>query len=577
MGQNEKMLLDQLLATRKTKIAPELNEGEFFEFFVAEELLKNYGLEYDEIDSGIIGGGGDGGIDALYGFVENSLIKSDFDVTDLKDEPVIELIIIQAKRSSSFQEKTIHSLVSTMDDLLDMNKSVESLGTVYNSELLGIIRDFRAALLKLADKFPIIKVSFYYATKGNSESIHPNVLRRVEALKRKVSEMYTSATTAFEFLGAREVLELARRRSVKSMKLNVRESLVSEGESIICLVTLRDYFRFITDENSQRRQSIFDVNVREYEGSVEVNKAIRKTLAEANSKVNFWWLNNGITIVASKAPLIGKTLTLENAKVVNGLQTSQEIFRHFTSGSEYEDDRLILVKVIVTGNEDIRNEIIKATNNQTKILSYSLRATEKIHHDIEQFFSYNGLFYDRQKNYYKNLGKPKSKIISMQYLAQAVTAILLQEPNNSRGRPTNLVKDQSQYERVFNEQYELKLYLICSQLMKLVDEYLRTDAPEYAKKEKTNLRFHLASFAAARKIGEVEITHKMIVEHLSADDIHQNFLFDCVKHVNEIFENLKEELSLDGDRIARRKEFDAKLRERLLQIFRGGEQLKITT
>ncbi len=38
----------------------------------------------------------------------------------------------------------------------------------------------------------------------------------------------------------------------------------------------------------------------------------------------------------------------------------------------------------------------------------------------------------------------------MQYLAQSVTAILLQEPNNSRSRPTNLVRDQNQYEKIFN-------------------------------------------------------------------------------------------------------------------------------
>ncbi len=33
------------------------------------------------------------------------------------------------------------------------------------------------------------------------------------------------------------------------------------------------------------------------------------------------------------------------------------------------------------------------------------------------------------------------------------------------------------------EKYELKIYLVYAQIMKLVDEYLSTNAPEYAKKK----------------------------------------------------------------------------------------------
>ena len=94
------------------------------------------------------------------------------------------------------------------------------------------------------------------------------------------------------------------------------------------MVKLKDYKKFITDENNHRIQSIFDVNVREYEGAVEVNKAIRRTLENPMRDINFWWLNNGITIVATKAPMISGDLVLEDSKVVNGLQTSQEVLNN---------------------------------------------------------------------------------------------------------------------------------------------------------------------------------------------------------------------------------------------------------
>jgi hypothetical protein len=36
----------------------------------------------------------------------------------------------------------------------------------------------------------------------------------------------------------------------------------------------------------------------------------------------FWWLKNGVTVVCSKASVIGKTYSLNDVQVVNGLQTS---------------------------------------------------------------------------------------------------------------------------------------------------------------------------------------------------------------------------------------------------------------
>jgi hypothetical protein len=341
---------------------------------------------------------------------------------------------------------------------------------------------------------------------------------------------------------------------------------MAEGEGIVCLVELSEYYKFITDEAGERRQIIFDANVREYEGAVEVNKEIRQTLNSQNTGMNFWWLNNGITIVASKAPLVRKTLTLENPKVVNGLQTSQEIHKHFGNIGEPDDNRLILVRVIVTVDDIVRNAIIKATNSQTKILPYSLRATEQIHQDIEEDFKHHGLFYDRQKNYYKNLGKARSHIVTVPYLAQAVAAIILQEPNNSRGRPTNLIKDDEKYKAIFNNDYDIRLYLKCARLMRLVDEFLRDDAPEYIRKEKTNIRFQLVMFIAALKTKMVKITPDKFVELVSIDDIDTVFLIKCANEVWDVFDTAKQELNQEGDRVAKSKEFDQRVITRIRKI-----------
>ena len=111
-----------------------------------------------------------------------------------------------------------------------------------------------------------------------------------------------------------------------------------------------------------------------------------------------------------------------------------------------------MVRVIVTENESIRNQIIQAKNNQTRIVSYSLRGNSKKYIMIlNNFCHFNGIYYDRQKNFYKNQDKPRNKIVTMQFIAQCLLATILQEPNTARGRPGNLIKDDVTYSIIFSE------------------------------------------------------------------------------------------------------------------------------
>ena len=157
---------------------------------------------------------------------------------------------------------------------------------------------------------------------------------------------------------------------------------------------------------------------------------------------DFWWLNNGVTLIASKAFLSGKTLTIEKPQIVNGMQTSFKIYKYFYETREKEDTRNILVRVIgldeTPEGNNTRNRIIQATNSQTRIPIASLRATDQIQFILEEYLKSFGFYYDRRKNYYKNERKPFNKIISITYLAQGIMSILLQRPNDARARPSSL-------------------------------------------------------------------------------------------------------------------------------------------
>jgi hypothetical protein len=245
---------------------------------------------------------------------------------------------------------------------------------------------------------------------------------------------------------------------------------------------------------------LFEANVRDYQGSTAVNDEISDSL-KAKGGEDFWWLNNGVTIVAAKATVSAKTLTLEDPQIVNGLQTSNEIYRYFSDANTEGDERNLLVRVIVPTKPESRDRVIKATNSQTSIPPASLRATDKIHRDIEEHLRPYGLFYDRRKNLHKNDGRPLDQIVGIPLMAQAVMSILLQRPDDARARPSSLLKKDEDYSRVFSTSIPIGVYRVCATIVRKIDALMRADATLDAR-ERNNVIFYVAMRVAAIASGK---------------------------------------------------------------------------
>ncbi|MFQ5443199.1 MAG: AIPR family protein, partial [Nitrospinales bacterium] len=431
MAANDKRVLDTILEKKK-QIAPSLSEGEIFELFTCEQILKDYDLSYEEIQEGLVGGGGNGGIDGIFLLVNGELIEEDSDYDHFKKDINIEVFIMQAKSKDSFQEKPILNFTTLTSQLFDLSKNLDSFSGEYRAEVIKKIACFRKAHDQLASKFPKLTFNFFYATKG--QEIHPSIRNKTKLIKEAIDKIFSKANTNTKFLGASDLLELARREPSRAFNLKVTEGPISsvgpeDSVSFLALVSLLDFLKFISDENGTLIKRIFEANVRDYQGNVEVNKGIQNTLNNNEFNEDFWWLNNGVTIIAGKSSHSGKTIHIDDPLIVNGLQTSFEIYKSFKEKMPEKDQRVLLVRIIVPPNSESCDKIIKATNSQTTIPSASLRATEPIHRNIEDFLKPNGIFYDRRKNYYKNQGQPLEKIIGIGRMAQAVISCLLKRPN----------------------------------------------------------------------------------------------------------------------------------------------------
>jgi hypothetical protein len=230
------------------------------------------------------------------------------------------------------------------------------------------------------------------------------------------------------------------------------------------LVSLEALVSFLSDVKGNLIRGLFDANVRDFLGKTEVNDAIRATLETLRDDENFWWLNNGVTIVASSIDQKGRRLALSEPLLVNGLQTSNVIFEFMTDTVVDEEvkkkrrSQIILMKIIVPPSEQVRDEIIKATNSQTNIPKPYLRGMDTVHRNIEDHLKAAGLYYERRKNQYKNMGKTRPTIVTLAEMAQALMAALLFRAGDARGRPNSLLKSDDDYQSLFSESYPLDAF-----------------------------------------------------------------------------------------------------------------------
>lgn len=508
MADNELILLEQYIADWHKSQDEPVPDDRAFEVISATQVLHDYDVSADEIENGVIGGGNDGAVDAVYTFLGSQLLaedsealQDDFAANKLAIGTSLTLILVQAKRTPSFSETAVDLVSNSTARLLDLGADLDELSVLYSETIRSRIGFFRTALRKFGARHLSVRVEFVYATKGSTAGIDPKVELKARELEAQFSKVVSKATGRVAFLGASELWE--RVSTLPSYTLNLVCQEFTPGDSHVALVTLREYLAFLRDDQGNLRRHIFDWNVRDYQGTVAVNRDIRRSILDEKAP-EFWWLNNGVTIVSSKVTITNRTFSLDDVQVVNGLQTSETIFQALNGEPDdhFALDRQILIRVLSTGDDtNTRDQVIRATNSQTSVSAASLRATDEIQRRIEAFFLAEGWYYDRRKNFYRNQGKAAARIVGIPLLAQSVTAMGFSRPDTARARPSSLLKQDSDYERVFDSKLPLPVFLWLAKTQKRVDAFLLTDAADTTASERTNLRFHLSMLSVAVRFG----------------------------------------------------------------------------
>lgn len=420
-----------------------------FEYFANYCIIsKEYGstsFDLDEVSTGNC----TQGIDGIGIIVNNKLVDTIDEIEDLINLNKIlnvKFVIIQSKTSNKFKNSDILSFFTWSNTYFCGDNSIFSTDEMKKfSELKEYI--FSADNCKYMRKSnPILLM--YYVTTGNWNEDR-NLISVIEQNKNKLKDTNLFSKVEFIPIGASQIQQLFRSTKEKSQATFVfsKNTTMTSSKNIKSVyygvLPFLEFKKIIVDDNDNIK-NVFDDNIRDFLGiNNDVNDSINKTLNNNVSILNFGLLNNGVTIVAEDLNVLGDNFHMTNYQIVNGCQTSHILYQN--RELEGIDNVHIPVKIIITTDDELKNQITTSTNNQTAIKREQLEALSNFQRKLELYYStYDNdvcrLYYERRTNQYSQLDIPKNRIISITIQIKAYSSMFMNNPHGVSGFYGTVVK-----------------------------------------------------------------------------------------------------------------------------------------
>ncbi len=351
--------------------------------------------------------------------------------------------ILQVKNSESFSSNSIIQIRNGLNWLF--NKPRADLKTLTNTAFRDKIVEYRSLQGSLGPSN--LRIVVRYVSNGLTSQFSPECSQEAKGI---LDEYDNGTFSEFSFLpiGADELVSFinTQERQHKQIDADLRiqydantPSLMKyysgDLKGLVCSVSAREIARIV---NNDKEGAIFDLNLRRYlGGSGAVNKDIYETAINPASSYQFWFLNNGVTVVCDQFDAVtdpdNPHIKIKNLQIVNGCQTATTLASAQKLGTLAPDVRVV-VRIYETKEKDLVDKIVLTTNNQNRITNRDLRANDTIQLDMERAFAIYNYSYERKPRQYVNLSTPSSKIIANESVGQAYLAIVLKKPSDARGR-----------------------------------------------------------------------------------------------------------------------------------------------
>lgn len=516
-GKVDQKIMDLMMENRVKNFAREYgfegDAGSVFEKYIAKTYLnKEIGTNHSLIEEVISGGGADAGIDIAAIIVNGKIMTDPSDVADAiedRDENAVRVCFIQCKTAEKYDTKLISKFLHGVERMATL------VGHGRLDELeagIAPVGNILRAVIDVIEKFdtPIIPCELYYVTTSvNSTEALGRESQITDAIKRIRDLGLFQSDLAPNYHGKNDINErVAEASGPQNVKIEFakKETIpLMDGvdQAYIGLLPVREFLKIISD-GQKIRPGIFDDNVRLYQGDVNpVNQQISATLRSA-SRNRFPFLNNGVTLVARKMSSTMETFVLSGYQIVNGCQTSHEIYEwardeglipESDAGCDIDvSDLWVPVKLICTTSTDVLEDITVATNRQTPIAATDIQASNSLAKEVEEFFAQSGnegLRYARQGAFSsEKYDVPRLRVVETADLNRAVAACAFGESSVAIGQPNTLKKEDSY---VWGNN-PVQIYYFAAWIVYKVERYFaRANSPTVLKPAK----YHIAMMVAA--------------------------------------------------------------------------------
>ena len=389
------------------------------------------------------------GIDGIAIEVNGTIISSVDEIKSLIAQNKrldAKFIFVQSKTSEKFDNTEIGNFLTFVERFFS-DQAAEIFSTQEMQaflELKDCIYDHSRYM-----KFSNPKIDLFYVTLGkwNDQDVSVNAVIDSHIATLQSTNLFSSVS--FLPCDAQKMQELYRKSQQQlsatfAFSKNLTMFTDENGDyGYIGVLPFVEFKKIICDDTDSLKK-VFEDNIRDFLGEKNtVNEDIENTiLNDGNS--SFCMLNNGITVVAHSAILVSDKMTIEDYQIVNGCQTSHVLY--LNRDNEKINSLLIPIKIIITQNEELKNRITKATNNQTSITKEQLEALSSYQKLLEEYFKTfenadERLYYERRAGQYRNEPVPKIRIVSIRTQIKNASAMFNEKPHDAAGHYSALMKD----------------------------------------------------------------------------------------------------------------------------------------
>ena len=445
-GKNMDRITQSMIDSFKNNQSLNMDDAsELFEYFVNYCVVNNiYGSDDFDLEE-ITTGKATQGIDGIAIIVNQKFVNTIEDIDTLIEynkSISVKFVLIQAKTSSSFDNTEIGNMLTYSKLFFSDDTSM-----FHTPEMQHFI-ELKEYIFSKGDKLKKNPELFlFYVTLGTWTE-DENLQATISVGKESLRGTNLFSNISFEPCGSEKIQDLYRKTKEKlksTFKFEKRITMYSINDDEVGysgVLPFKEFKKLIIDENGATKV-VFEDNIRDYLGpNPDVNKNITETIKTGNVNA-FSMLNNGITVVTSSIIISGDIATIEDYQIVNGCQTSNVLIENMDS-VEGIDELIIPIRIIATKDENLKNDITRATNSQTAIKKDQLEALSTFQKKLEEYYKTyrdeDALVYERRTGQYRDSNIPKNRIVTIAMQIKTVAAMFLDEPSGVSGQYGTVAK-----------------------------------------------------------------------------------------------------------------------------------------